>query len=56
MPVKTFIVESKADKQFLKFPRNIQSRIILAYRKIKDNPISGAKLSGKLEGYYKYQV
>lgn len=56
MPAKTLIVESKADKQFLKLPRNVQSRIILAYRKIKGNPISGAKLSGKLKSYYKYRV
>ncbi|MBI2611791.1 type II toxin-antitoxin system RelE/ParE family toxin [Candidatus Gottesmanbacteria bacterium] len=56
MPAKVFIVAKKTDKSFLKFPKKIQEKIINAYKIIQKNPLSGSKLSGELEGYYKYRV
>jgi len=55
MPAKIF-VDKKADKQFLKLPRNIQEKIIRGYNSLRINPISGEKLYGKLKDYYKFRV
>lgn len=56
MPAKSFIVANKADKQFLKFPRLIQSRIIQAYSKIQDQPLIGPKLGGELDDSRKFRI
>jgi len=56
MPAKIFVVEKKADKDFLKLPQNIQEKIINAYSTLKINPIAGAKLKGELANYYKFRV
>ena len=56
MPAKAFIVDHKADRQFLKVPIRIQQRIIEAYDQIQQNPIAGIKLHGELYGQYKYRV
>lgn len=56
MPAKFFLVDKKADKQFLKLPRNIQEKVLHAYRNLKSNPISGAKLKGELLNYYKFRI
>ena len=56
MPAKYFIVDKKADKQFLKLPKFAQKRVILAYRALRENPISGSKLKGELSEYYKYRI
>ncbi len=56
MPVKFFLVDKKANKQFLKLPRNIQEKVLHAYRNLKLNPISGTKLKGELSNYYKCRI
>lgn len=56
MPAKRLIVAQRADKQFLKLPRFIQSKIISSYDRIKHNPIIGEKLHGELKDFYKYRV
>lgn len=56
MPAKQLIVAKRADKSFLRLPLNIQKKIIHAYKKLKENPLSGHKLLGDLSGYYKYRV
>lgn len=56
MSAKFFVVDKKADKQFLKLPKHIQEKIIRAYDSLKLNPIAGAKLQGELKNYYKFRV
>lgn len=56
MPAKHFYVAKSADKNFLKLLRNIQTRIIDAYTRLKDNPLSGEKLHGELAGKYKLRI
>jgi len=56
MPAKYFIVSKKADKSFLKFPKNIQEKVIKVYDYIQANPIIGTKLKGELSDYYKVRI
>lgn len=56
MPAKYFFVSSRADKSFLKFPKNIQKRILDTYDLLQANPIIGMKLHGELAGYFKFRV
>ncbi len=56
MTAKIFVVEKRADKEFLKLPRNIQEKIINAYSTLKLNPIAQAKLKGALSQFYKFRV
>ncbi len=56
MSAKQFFVAQKADKQFLKLPLQIQTKILQAYHRVKENPLSGIKLHGELTHYYKYRV
>lgn len=56
MPAKFFVVDKKADKQFLKIPQFVQKKVLIAYRILKENPLSGEKLHGELAGFYKYRV
>lgn len=55
MPAR-LVVDKKADKGFLRLPRNIQGKIITAYSRLSETPILGVKLHGELSNYYKYQV
>lgn len=56
MPVKIFNVAKKANKQLSKIPLKIQGKIIQALKDLKQNPIAGAKLEGKLSDKYKFRV
>ena len=56
MVVKNLQLAQSADKNLSKLPKNIQSKIISSFDKIKQNPISGIKLHGELKNYYKFRV
>lgn len=56
MPAKFFSLSNKADRQILKLPLKIQIKIRLAFRTIKENPLSGPKLSGELFDYQKFRI
>ena len=48
--------EPKAKKQLAKIPKKSQEKILSVMPFIANNPFSGKKLSGKLEGVYSYRV
>jgi len=48
--------EPKAKKQLAKIPKKSREKILSALPFIANNPFSGKKLSGKLEGVYSYRV
>jgi len=56
MPIKNLYLVQSADRNLSKLPRNIQIKIITAFDKIRENPVSGIKLHGELKDYYKYRV
>ena len=56
MPAKLLVLANKADKNLSKLPLKIQKRILEAFHKIKNNPMSGIKLHGQLNQFYKYRV
>ncbi len=56
MPAKSFSLSKKANKQINNLPLRIQNKIGYAFKAIKQNPISGTKLHGELESYYKFRV
>lgn len=56
MSAKNFIIPKSVDKDISKLPSKIQTKIELAFGRIKDNPISGIKLHGQLEQYLKLRV
>jgi len=56
MPVKTFSVSPKASKNANKFPSKIHRKIDRAFEILKQNPLTGEKLRGKLADYYKYRI
>lgn len=56
MPAKSLILAQKVDKNFSKLPPRIQKKILKSFENIKTNPVSGIKLHGELENYFKYRV
>ena len=56
MSVKNLLLAQSADKNLSKLPKNIQTKIISSFDKIKQNPVSGIKLHGELKNYYKFRV
>ena len=56
MAVKNLQLAQSVDKSLSKLPKNIQSKIISSFDRIKQNPISGIKLHGELKNYYKFRV
>lgn len=56
MSTKYFELTKKANKDISKLPLAIQNKIDNAFSKIKENPLSGKKLRGKLNEYYKFRV
>ncbi len=56
MAGKDLQLAQSADKNLAKLPKNIQSKIISSFDKIKQDPISGIKLHGELKNYYKFRV
>lgn len=56
MPAKLFVTSRNVDKQLSKLPLKINIKVVQALRKLKQNPLTGAKLGGKLSGNYKLRV
>lgn len=56
MPAKNLIVEKPVRKKLLKLPIKIHQRILTTLNLIVQNPVSGAKLQGELQNYYKFRV
>ena len=56
MPAKTFLLSKKTNKEILKLPLQIQNKISKAFIRLKENPLSGAKLGGEMGGNYKLRV
>lgn len=56
MPAKKFILANRADKELSKLPIQIQKKVLKTFENLKQNPLSGIKLHGELEGYYKFRV
>lgn len=56
MSAKNLQIAQSADKNLSKLPKNIQSKIITSFDKIKQNPVMGIKLHGELKNYYKFRV
>ena len=56
MPIKFFNVPKKVNKDASKLPLRIHEKVDRAFDEIKENPLSGEKLRGKLNGYYKFRV
>lgn len=56
MPAKSFVTSRKVDKQLSKLPLKINIKVVQALKLLKQNPLAGAKLEGKLSGNYKYRV
>lgn len=56
MPAKSVIVEKQVSKRLAKLPLKIHKRVIEALDILKLNPLSGVKLHGELDSYYKYRI
>lgn len=56
MPAKHFILDKRIKNQLLKIPLPIHKKIIHTLKVIAENPISGVKLHGELQNYYKFRV
>jgi len=56
MPARVLIVPKSVEKEIGRLPAKIGDRVDAALSKIKDNPIGGVKLHGRLENYYKFRV
>lgn len=56
MSAKSFILANRADKELSKLPLQIQKRVIKAFEIIKNNPVTGIKLHGEFEDFYKFRV
>lgn len=56
MPAKSLVITHKAEKQLSKLPKRIQQKVLPALTTLKQNPLSGIKLSGDLSGSYKKRL
>ncbi len=56
MPAKQLLLPQSVQKHARKLPKHIQKRLPTAFLLLKENPISGEKLHGELEGYFKYRL
>ena len=55
MPYETVFTKS-FQKEFRKLPKSIQENILKTLEKTIVNPYAGKKLSGKLEGLWRYRA
>lgn len=55
MPYKSIFTRSFT-KEFGKLPKNIKEKILEALEKTAENPYTGTKLRGKLEGLWRWRV
>jgi mRNA interferase RelE/StbE len=56
MSAKNLRLAQSVDKNIVKLPKYIQTKIFLSFDKIMQNPVSGIKLHGELKNYYKFRV
>ncbi|MBI3379439.1 type II toxin-antitoxin system RelE/ParE family toxin [Candidatus Gottesmanbacteria bacterium] len=56
MPAKNFLLPEKVRKSLNKLPPSVQNRLPMIFVEIKQNPIMGVKLLGRLTGYYKVRI
>ena len=55
MPYKSIFTQSFT-KEFGKLPKSIKEKILEALEKTAENPYTGTKLRGKLEGLWRWRV
>ena len=55
MPYKSIFTRSFT-KEFGKLPKSIKEKILEALEKTAENPYTGTKLRGKLEGLWRWRV
>ena len=56
MSAKSLVITSKAEKQISKLPKRIQLKVLTTLTVLKQNPLSGIRLSGDLSGSYKKRL
>ena len=56
MPAKYFAIPKKVNKTVSKFPMKVQQRIDQVFDMLKQNPLAGTKLGGRLSKYYKFRL
>ena len=56
MPANQFLIPNKVRKKTHTFPEGVRQRIAKALLAIRANPVSGTKLHGELDVYYKVRV
>ena len=59
MPPKNMyvvVLKKRADKQFERLPDRDQTRILLALQSLREDPFSGKKLDGDLDGFYVIRI
>lgn len=56
MSARSLVITSKADKQISKLPRKMQLKVLSTLTALKQNPLSGIRLSGELSGSYKKRL
>lgn len=52
----TLLVKHEAEKQLARLPRKDQARIWVGIRSLRNDPFSGKKLDGELEGIYSLRI
>ena len=50
------ILSEDAEKDFLCLPKSQQAKVRKKFLALRDDPMSGKKLSGELSGYYSFRA
>ncbi len=56
MPVKHFLIDREAGKKARKLPLHVHKKVERAFARLKENPLAGIRLRGKLDFAFKYRV
>jgi len=56
MGAKEVLIQSSARKKLLKLPLHIHKKVLRSFEIIRQNPLIGIKLHGKLARYHKYRI
>lgn len=56
MPARVFILAKRANKQLKKLPIRTHIKVVQSFRELKQNPLAGTKLEGKLNNNYKFRI
>lgn len=56
MPAKYLSTGKSVRKQLKKLPIHINEKVVKTLNLIQENPLSGIKLHGELQDYYKFRV